>query len=78
MNVGYKFFHLVFLLFFILQAHYSMGKRRLPAKWKEKVDKTCRRLNNMFPVYEEKKESLHLRLKASGHASSQDTWMEGF
>ena len=60
MNVGYKFFHLVFLLFFILQAHYSMGKRRLPAKWKEKVDKTCRRLNNMFPVYEEKKESLQM------------------
>ena len=32
----------------------------------------------MFPIYEEKKENLHLRIKASGHASSQDTWMEGF
>lgn len=33
----------------------------------EKVDKNCRR-NKMFPVYEQKKENVHILQKTSRHA----------
>lgn len=45
----------------------NIEKEEMRVKRIEKVDKNCRR-NKMFPVYEQKKENVHILQKTSRHA----------
>ena len=57
----------IFFYLSLLQVYCNIEKEEMRVKRIEKVDKNCRR-NKMFPVYEQKKENVHILQKTSRHA----------